>query len=227
MPRINVDENWWTDPRRTLLIAKIGILADSVMLQAWRVSQDYWKHDKQPVPKKVFHSIPHAKEIIECILAEETDQGVYVCGSSSRHDWLCKRLHNAKKGGEANRKQNEANPEQTRPSSSSSFSKRKNTTRSNGSSTRSSAILKTPPEWFLRLLSPKFEEKLVEVYGDAAWVEHQLSQMEVWFLGNPSRRPKSRSGASRFVLSWLNKSKADKMNNGGVPPLEIKDWSTL
>ncbi len=138
MARINIEDCWWTDPRRERLGEKIGnaCLADGAAIRMWRVAQEFWKNGRQPVPKRVFDSLQFASALLEVGLAELQDDGVYVSGSSQYLDWVAERRKAAAIGGQksavsrrnkrtlsqAKSKQKEANANQTQPSASASFS---------------------------------------------------------------------------------------------------------
>lgn len=101
MPRLSVEEDWWTDPRRESLATFVGslLLADAVALRMWRASQSYWKKDHSEVPSEVFDSLPYSQDLIKCGLAERRDKTVYVRGSAEHHEWLNERHQAASKGG--------------------------------------------------------------------------------------------------------------------------------
>lgn len=72
MARINIEEEWWSDPRRqklTRLLQGDSRLADGLMIQAWRLSQ---KYDNQQflIPLSQFLCIEDAHLLFECFLAE-------------------------------------------------------------------------------------------------------------------------------------------------------------
>lgn len=146
MARINIEECWWSDPRRSKLIRLFQgntREADGLVIEAWRLAQEYWKHDRQLIPIHHFESLEANSKLIEANLAEIRENGVYVRGSSQYLDWVNERRKSASRGGkksaesrkkkgsaqpkkaknvEANSKQTEANVNQTQASSSSSSS---------------------------------------------------------------------------------------------------------
>lgn len=147
MARINVEERYWTDPRRKhlLRLLKDEDLMDGCMMAAWKVAQTYWSVGKKPVPLNVFDHLRFSKEIMESGLARESTEilnpGMYVLGSRECFEWLADRKEAASRGGrksgqtrrskaEAKRSKREPNAskrKQSEPSysSSSSFSKEK------------------------------------------------------------------------------------------------------
>lgn len=156
MARINIEDCWWTDPRRAKLAKIVGSeeMADGVAIKAWRVAQGFWVKGKALIPLKIWETIEANSKLIEANLAEIKQDGIYVCGSSQYLDWMRERLENASLGGkksaavrknappkkaknkadiEANTKQtqanaskHQANTRQTQPSDSDSTSNTKN-----------------------------------------------------------------------------------------------------
>lgn len=88
MARINIEECWWSDPRRMKLILKIGIEADSAAVNMWRTAQEFWSRGKRLIPKEVFDKIVHSEILIEAGLAEVRECSVYVRGSSEYLSWV-------------------------------------------------------------------------------------------------------------------------------------------
>lgn len=159
MARINVEERYWTDPRRKhlLRLLKDEDLMDGCMMAAWKVAQTYWSVGKKPVPLNVFDHLRFSKEIMESGLARESTEilnpGMYVLGSRECFEWLADRKEAASRGGrksgqtrrskaEAKRSKREVNAskrKQSEPSysSSSSFSKEKEKSPNSSNSTDS------------------------------------------------------------------------------------------
>lgn len=100
MARINVEDSWWTDPRRNLLARLVGkeSTADGIALKAWRVSQEYWRK-KELIPLDVFEALEGAAELLQAKIAEVREGGVYLKGSTNHHKWLEERIKTAAKGG--------------------------------------------------------------------------------------------------------------------------------
>lgn len=139
MARINIEECWWSDPRRMKLIELIGTLgADGVAINAWRTAQEFWAKGEL-VPLSIWKHVQANDKLIQANLAEERDGGVYVRGSSQYLEWVAERRRAAAAGGkksakkrakkpqtpQANGKQTQAKDElakQTQPSGSSSSS---------------------------------------------------------------------------------------------------------
>lgn len=101
MARINIEDCWWTDPRRSLLIKNIGSeeLADGSIIKAWRVAQEFWKSNKGLIPLELFETLPNYKNIIDSKLADVRNAFVYVRGSSAYLDWVREKREQASVAG--------------------------------------------------------------------------------------------------------------------------------
>jgi hypothetical protein len=133
MARQNIDEAYWSDPRRGLLIAKLGchLKADGAVLNAWKLAERYWVPNQKAIPITAWKIAGLPMALIEVGFAELKDNGdfVYVNGSKDFFAWRFKKRSSGAKGGRKNKgkklKQTEANntkDEQTEASSSYSFS---------------------------------------------------------------------------------------------------------
>jgi hypothetical protein len=100
--RINIEDCWWTDPRRSKLIKLLGSeeAADGTAVRMWRVAQEFWGKARGLVPLKVWNSIEAAPKLIQAGLAEEREGGVYVSGSSQYLDWAFEKREAARAGGQ-------------------------------------------------------------------------------------------------------------------------------
>ena len=101
MPRINVVDRFFTDPRVEAMGEEFGeYKAMGRCLKAWRIAQDY-------VPGAVPNNVARYKKdlfasLIKYDLAEEKEGGgVYVYGADEHFNWLVINRKNAKKGGMA------------------------------------------------------------------------------------------------------------------------------
>lgn len=129
MARINIEECWWSDPRRMKLIELVGtMIADGAALNAWRVAQEFWAKGML-VPKSIWQHVQANAKLIEANLAEERGDGVYVRGSSEYLSWVAERRAAAMAGGKKSAekrskklKQTPTKRKQTQPSGSGSFS---------------------------------------------------------------------------------------------------------
>lgn len=132
MPRINIEDSYFIDPRRSRLIALLSNadMADGLMLRAFKLAQKYWcnkDNPKQLVPEKAFFG-EKLDILIETNWAEKRDNGFYIHGVEANFNWWFEKVKAGRKGGLAKRssakavlstsKQNVASS-----SSSSSFSK--------------------------------------------------------------------------------------------------------
>lgn len=142
MARINIEECWWSDLRRSKLSRLLGSedLADAAAIRMWRMAQEFWARERSVIPFKVWETLEAGPKLIEARLAEERPDGVYVSGSSQYHDWMFDRREAGRAGGKKSAKvrlakngtaqpkvpENAANPEanakQIQPSYSSSYS---------------------------------------------------------------------------------------------------------
>lgn len=110
MARLSIEESWWTDPRRSALIRRLGgeCAADSCAIHAWRLAQEFWKHEQGLVPKHLFDLLEGAEDFVAVGLAEVRESFVYVRGSSAYLDWVRQQREQAsmagKKSAESRRK---------------------------------------------------------------------------------------------------------------------------
>lgn len=116
MARINIEQVWWTDPRREKLANSLGslLLADAVVIRAWKLAQDFWGNNRGLIPKHVFETLEANANLIQANLAEVREDGVYVRGSSQYLDWVTQRRDAAKRGGQKSsekRTQNKQKPQ--------------------------------------------------------------------------------------------------------------------
>lgn len=107
MARLNIEDCWWTDPRRSALIRLLGgdeEAADGTALRAWRLAQEFWKHDRQLIPEGLFSTLRGAQEMIQVGLADVRDAFVYVRGSSAYLDWVREKRQAGRAGGKLSAK---------------------------------------------------------------------------------------------------------------------------
>jgi hypothetical protein len=69
--RINIEEKWWTDPRRSKLGQLLGnpFFAESVAASAWRLAQEYWEKGEL-IPGHIFVMLFGAMELLRANLAQ-------------------------------------------------------------------------------------------------------------------------------------------------------------
>jgi hypothetical protein len=97
--RINIEDCWWSDPRRTALLLTVGFEADSAAVNMWRAAQEFWGKGRGLVPAEVFFKLKHAQALIDSGLADVRDRSVYVRGSSSYLDWHFEKREQARAAG--------------------------------------------------------------------------------------------------------------------------------
>jgi uncharacterized phage protein (TIGR02220 family) len=102
MPRINVEDEFWSDPRLEILKEKIGrFAAVGACLSMWKMAQKYWNGECKPIPKEVWTICGFPKELFDVGMAVETTAGVYVKGSQKHFEWYKERCESAKIAGRA------------------------------------------------------------------------------------------------------------------------------
>lgn len=105
MARINVDDDFWVDPRLRHLSRKLDseTRAVGMCLLFWRIAQRYWTDEHKLVPKDLF-MIEGLEPLVEVGLAEIRGDGVYAKGAE-RFDWLKKKRDAGRKRASAPRNQ--------------------------------------------------------------------------------------------------------------------------
>jgi len=126
MPRINIEDVWWDDPRRDELanLSKSKQMADGIAIGFWRLAQT-WHRAGSLIPYDIFERVPYWSEFVQCGLAIKRPEGYYVCGKDEKFQWLTDRRKSGQKGGNAEPKQTKAKRikrKQVEASSSSSSS---------------------------------------------------------------------------------------------------------
>lgn len=101
MARINIEDCWWTDPRRSALGRALGgeEIADGVAVRAWRLGQEFWKKGRMLVPLELFQTLHGYEALLKVGLADVRESFVYVRGSSAYLDWVAERTKNAREAG--------------------------------------------------------------------------------------------------------------------------------
>ncbi len=130
MPRINLEEKWWSDPRRLMLIGKIGLCADAAIVNAIRLSQE---HSGEAFSIKGLLPDEWIDALLSVCLASGNRENFYLKGSKEHHKWILKQREKGKLGGLARSNKNNviqlavAKPQlsYSLPSSSSSSSEEK------------------------------------------------------------------------------------------------------
>lgn len=106
MARINIEEQWWSDPRRSKLARILASedMADARAIRMWRLAQEFWQHERSLVPLKIFSTLEAWEALLECHLAEVRGEEVYVSGSSQYLDWVFEEKQKRKRGGKKSAK---------------------------------------------------------------------------------------------------------------------------
>ena len=101
MARVNIEECWWTDPRRSALASLVGgeEIADGAAIKVWRLGQEFWKHDRKLVPKQLFDLLRFASHLLQVGMVEVRGDEIYVRGSSAYLDWVNERKAAGRAGG--------------------------------------------------------------------------------------------------------------------------------
>ena len=111
MARINIEEKWWSDPRRGRLIRLVGPrVADGLMLEAWRLAQEF---NGEPFNGSDYFDKAELEHMSSCGLATLEQGLVYVKGSKQHHSWLLSRREAASRGGKKSAQLRQATLEQT------------------------------------------------------------------------------------------------------------------
>lgn len=118
MARINIDDKLWSDPRFDALKRRMGgdeEKAAGRLLKIFRMAQEYWVTDDQLIPLSIWELYGFGD--VEAVgLAERTDKGVYIKGTSDRMQWLKNKQKAGQHSAEARRsKFGTAQPSSNRP----------------------------------------------------------------------------------------------------------------
>lgn len=101
MPRLNVEDSVWLDPRFKLLEKSLGsrISAIGTLVEFWRLAQEYWVRGKNPVPLDIFKAYDLPEALVECCFAVLRNDGVHACGAAKQFAWIKTKHTAGKKGG--------------------------------------------------------------------------------------------------------------------------------
>jgi hypothetical protein len=129
MPRINIEEKLYVDPRFIKLRDKMGEpMAIGWLVILWRFAQQNYRDGILDIPHKSYEFYGFPDDLITFEFVEKTDKGYYIKGSKRNFEWINKNRESGKKGGEANAKRvlsdRLALPKRIEASSSSSSSKK-------------------------------------------------------------------------------------------------------
>ena len=112
MARINIENSLWTRGEWLDLVAKAGSADTAIgsLVRVWIVSQRYWFPKRMPIPAAVWKRERLNDAVIECGLAENREDGIYVRGSEEQFAWLFEAQIAGQKSGEARKKKAAAKP---------------------------------------------------------------------------------------------------------------------
>ncbi len=58
---------------------------------------------------------------------------------------------------------------------------------------------------FVESLSLETRNRIKRIYPEEAFINREVEKMGIWLEANPSKKPRSRAGWSRFVMGWLER----------------------
>ena len=101
MARINIEDSLYRDARFMQLYIKLQSVEAALgsLVMAWSVAQEFWKKDENGIPKKEWEKRKLNNEIVNCGLAEDHGEFIYMCGSKDQFSWLSQRIEAGRKGG--------------------------------------------------------------------------------------------------------------------------------
>lgn len=107
MPRINIDDRFYSDERFYHLIelVKDYDLAVGISVRFWKLGQRYFK-DNKSIPPSIFFKQKYAKEFLEVGLAKRQKRGLYICGSRDHFAWIQQKVDAAHNSWKSRRNKN-------------------------------------------------------------------------------------------------------------------------
>lgn len=215
MPRINIDDSLWTDPKRRFLRFCMAI-GDEVKALGWvviafRLAQRFWipqvkgGPEKQLIPRDEWVAAGIPESFVQFDLAEIRKDGVYVRGSEEQFRWWFASRANGGRGGRPRKD----NPEETHglPSGNAPVSRGVPggyPTKPSSSSSSSSSILSR---------------------------SHALDSVRHAPQASPAERPAKVKQVSRAALEKLYLEEyprhRGKKRGIAIASREIRDWDTF
>jgi hypothetical protein len=106
MPRINIEDSIYKDPRFTQLVLKVQNLdqALGMLVRAWTVAQKWFLTETKRIPENEWEKNFLSHHLIEVGLVKKDDSGYWVCGANEQFSWLTQRVEAGKLGGLARAK---------------------------------------------------------------------------------------------------------------------------
>lgn len=102
MPRINIEEQFFTDVRFKALSAEVGELqAIGACVLMWRLAQKHWGQGCKPIPQFDWELSKFPEQVFKFGLAKKVEGGIYVSGSQQHFEWYQRRCEAAKIAGRA------------------------------------------------------------------------------------------------------------------------------
>lgn len=89
MARINIEEKWWSDPRRSKLSQLLGnqYFTETVVVHCWRLAQEYWEKNLL-IPGHIYVTLHGSLELLKsnlCILHENNDPNSAILRTPLEH----------------------------------------------------------------------------------------------------------------------------------------------
>jgi len=105
MARINIDDSFFIDARRAVLIKELTrlnivdyeALATGLLIRAWFYAQKYWLDGQKLIPVDEFEALGFTPLLVSK-LAEIRHDGVYIRGTEKHSEWIQQRRNAGKSG---------------------------------------------------------------------------------------------------------------------------------
>ena len=75
------------------------LIADGAAVRLWRLAQEHWKQNAEPIPNYKFEHVRFSSELVRAGLAYVRDSSVYVRGCSNAFAWMTKNVEKARNAG--------------------------------------------------------------------------------------------------------------------------------
>ena len=101
MARLNVEDQFFRDPRLKILEKRLGcrMMAVGSCVTFWHLAQEYWSRDKQLIPRTAFDAYELPEGLLEAGFAEDIGGEIYAKGAAEMFAWLIKAKESGRKGG--------------------------------------------------------------------------------------------------------------------------------
>lgn len=226
MARINVENEWFDDPRRMRLAVLLGdtFRADGMALNAWRLAQKYWFPKRQLIPMKAWLDAGLNQELMVVGLAQVVDGAVFVRNAPKHFNWLFGQSKKGKKSAESRRKKNGTAKPGVGISTRTAVHENVNSG-STAVEQQSTSLLLSP---FSSLISPSSLENTHSVVDNSETTSenaekkaHQGGEL-VAVLQNESRVNDSNEMVTRFICESWEQAQKKASQNGDLGPLEVR-----